>query len=247
MVMRVDGLDAACVAACHLGRFERSIELGREMLELAARADVRAAVQSTGSCSDGGVGGADGDRSPRSRYLDHISTLRVVLGSFVEAIAEFDPQEWRRSLARGALTVVDGRFPGEQSPYLSLFAHWAIEDGEFDRARHLNDLVNLRPACFSMKRANQIRLDGLPPELLHDEAHHRQMMLQELESRSDRCATRPSDGQKSCPRAEAAPGDATRRGHVDSVDALRCSGLTLAGLRGPSNGLPPRHSAASRS
>ena len=48
LVMRLDSMQSACIAACHLGQFGRSIEFGTQMLELASRADVRAAGYSVG-------------------------------------------------------------------------------------------------------------------------------------------------------------------------------------------------------
>ena len=67
-----------------------------------------------------------------------------------------------------------GRFPGIESEYLPLFAHFALERCDTDRASHLSEHVDIRSqSSLALYRRNRIRIEGLPAETVHDEQHHR--------------------------------------------------------------------------
>ena len=95
------------------------------------------------------------------------------------AIYDTDPHHWRTALAHAARSQVDGRWRGDESEMLVLLAHMAIQDGDLDRARYLNETIEPRnPATVALYRHNLIHIDGLPLETMRDESHHLEVTAQ---------------------------------------------------------------------
>ena len=111
-----------------------------------------------------------------------------------EALINSAPGDRPVELARAARAHSHGRLPGEESAILIRMAFFAIEEGDVERGRYLNETaIGMRaPDSLSLKRHNAIRANGLPIELKADEGHHLEFLAAETAMNEE--ARQPASG-----------------------------------------------------
>ncbi|MFT5204094.1 MAG: putative ATPase/class 3 adenylate cyclase [Candidatus Aldehydirespiratoraceae bacterium] len=184
-LIRAFGLANAVIAFVHMGYFEEAVEAfdeSRRIFSQLGRRPATIGVEVTSFAAAGICLGIDlrqsgsGDESLRGNH---------VLRQQARTILKHAPEERQVALALTARKHCLGRYPGEESAYLSCLGFYAITDGDLERGAWLSDtLVARTPATFSLKRHNLIRARGESLDLIADQRHH-QIALQAESATAD--------------------------------------------------------------
>lgn len=172
--------ESAVDAALQLGHHELALVYWEKALELSIEHGLDWMSFTTslhGAATAALLTGAD------LRHQDLRLLAPHVYNHLIAAIAAAAPDDRRNVVAEIALQHCHGRLIGEESFFLPVFAHYAIVDGDLDRARHLNRLGGIRtPASFALKRHNGIRIEGTDLDRIGDPQHHLATLFTETSS-----------------------------------------------------------------